>query len=104
MTIEERRCKLHEELCDILGNRRVYYDPPEGTELEYPVILYERSRVRPFWANNELYLNMTAYTVTLIRQDDDDDILDKLLKRRYTTFDRPYVANNLHHDVVTTFV
>lgn len=104
MTIEEQRRKLHEELCEILGSRRVYYDPPNGTELEYPVILYERSRNRPFWANDGLYLNMTAYTVTLIRQDDDDDFLDKLLKRRYTSFDRSFVASNLHHDVVTTFV
>lgn len=104
MTIEEQRCKLHEKLCDILGNHRVYYDPPNGTELEYPAIIYNKSRIRPLWANNRLYIGMVAYTVTLIRQDDDDDMLDKLIAMPYTSFDRQFTSNNLHHDVVTTFI
>ena len=31
----DRRLKLHEELCDILGSRNVYFQPPETVKMKY---------------------------------------------------------------------
>lgn len=105
MTLEDRRLKLHEMLCDILGSRHVYYDPPESITMKYPAIVYNKARINFNFADNTKYLGRVAYTATLIRKDDDDDILDRLLKELpYASYDRPMTANNLHHDTFTVYI
>jgi len=103
MTIEDRRLKLHEQLCGLLGSCQVYYDPPSTVRMKYPAIVYVISSIDTMKADNRGYLNMVSYTVTLIRKDDNDDILDRLLKTPYTRFSRSFVSDNLHHDVVITY-
>lgn len=104
MTLEDRRLKLHETLCDILGSRHVYYDPPESITMKYPAIVYSKARINTLRADNIKYLGRVAYTATLIRKDDDDDILDRLLEMPYTSYDRPFTAQNLHHDTFTVYI
>lgn len=104
MTLEDRRLKLHAMLCDILGSRYVYYDPPASITMKYPAIIYEKARVDTRKADNTSYLRNAGYTVTLIRKDDDDDILDRLLDLPFASFDRSYTADNMHHDVLTIYI
>ena len=51
----ENRLDLHEELCELLGSRHVYFQPPESIKLIYPCIVYSMSGVLKLNANNRLY-------------------------------------------------
>lgn len=105
MTIEDRRVKLHDTLKYYLGSKEVYYDPPETITMSYPAIVYTLSNIGANYADNKRYMNMTSYSVTLIRKDDDDDILDRILAEvENVRYDRPFIANGLHHDVFTVFI
>lgn len=97
------RLDLHELLCEILGSRNVYYDPPETVKLHYPAIVYERSNINNRYANNGVYLQTDSYTVTVISKDADIDCVRTLSKLPMCKFDRPFIANNLHHYVFTIY-
>ena len=40
------RYELHEFLCEILGSRNVYFQPPESVKMKYPAIVYERTEIK----------------------------------------------------------
>lgn len=106
--IMERRLQLHRDLVDILVGlggmeRDVYFQPPTNIKLNYPCIIYKRSSARPVHADNLLYLNKKGYMVTVIDRDPDSPIPDKLAQLPRTRFDRHYTADQLNHDVYTTF-
>ncbi len=99
METQARRLKLHEKLCEILGSRNVYYQPPESVKMQYPCIVYHRDTTRKFNADNRRYLSKDAYEVTFICKDPDSDIPDKIeeelsMIRRQTR----YTADGLYHD------
>lgn len=97
------RLELHEELCSILGSRNVYFQPPASVHMRYPAIVYSVSGIENVHANNDIYKQDLQYTVTLIDEDPDSIILDKLRKYRRARFVRPYTADNLNHFVFTIF-
>ena len=99
----DRRLKLHEELCDILGSRNVYFQPPESVKLKYPCIIYERSTGQTMHANNRMYSHLVSYTVKLITRNPKDPLIDKLIKLPKCSFDRPYKADKLYHYVYTIY-
>ena len=39
------RLALHELLCEKLGSRNVYFQPPESIKMKYPAIVYSRNRI-----------------------------------------------------------
>lgn len=94
------RIELHEKLCTILGSRNVYFQPPETIKMEYPCIVYKRESIPADHANNARYKEITKYSMTVMSMDPDSDIHLKLLKLPYTSYERHFVYNNLHHDVV----
>lgn len=87
----------------LLGSRNVYFQPPESVKLKYPCIVYERSDIRTNSANNKLYLKHKQYTITVIDEDPDSDIPDKLQDLKYCSFDRHFISDNLNHDVFTLY-
>ena len=92
------RLNLHEELCNLLGNRNVYFQPPPSLIMKYPCIVYERARLNTTFADNLPYKIDKVYYVTFIDSDPDSDIPDKLSHFPQTVFNRHYVADNLYHD------
>lgn len=94
------RLKLHEELCDLLGTRNVYFQPPESIKLSYPCIVYSIAGASEKRANNKIYNCRDRYEAIVIDYDPDSDIPDKI---RYhfpmCTFDRVYQSENLNHTV-----
>lgn len=95
-----RRIDLHEKLAEILGNRNVYFQPPENRKIHYPGILYERSKIDQIYANDKTYLGRKKYTLILVYEDPDSELPDKLLSGfSYIQHDRAYQADNLNHDV-----
>lgn len=102
MATADRRFELHEILCTILGSRNVYYQVPADFVMKYPCIRYDFTNMNSRYANNRNYLERKQYTLTLIVEDPDSDIFDKVkedLSIMPYRFDRHYVSDNLHHYV-----
>lgn len=97
------RLKLQELLEESLGVKRVYYQPPESLKLEYPAIVYSKSKIDTKRANNSMYSKKTRYEIIVIDKRPDNPVIDKLLQLPYCSYDRSYKSNNLNHDVLTLY-
>jgi hypothetical protein len=97
------RLKLHEVLCEILGTRNVYFQPPESVKMTYPAIVYSRSNIKNTFADSSVYTQGRAYEVTVIDRNPDSEIVDKVSKLPKCRFVTHYTSNNLNHDKFTIF-
>lgn len=97
------RLKLHEELCNILGSTNVYFQPPETLKLKYPCIVYNLSDIITVKADDKVYRKYRQYTVTLIHNNPDNDIVDALDDLEYCAMDRTFVTSGLNHYVFTAY-
>ena len=97
------RLELHEVLCEALGSRNVYFQPPANIQMKYPAIVYSRNRINNSYANNSVYRQDYSYEITVIDKDPDSEIPQRgsLLPR--CRFDRHYVADNLNHATFTIY-
>ena len=93
------RLTLHEELCEVLGSRYVYFQPPEDLKMNYPCIVYERHGMNDTFADNDIYLKPCQYRITVIDDDPDSEIVDKISKFHNAKFIRHFVSANLNHDI-----
>lgn len=98
------RLVLHELLCEKLGSRNVYFQPPESVKMKYPAIRYSRNRIENTSADNVTYRQDVSYTITVIDRDPDSEIVEKVSAIPHIMYDRSYVADNLNHDVFILFV
>lgn len=98
-----RRLELQTLLENILGSRNVYYQPPASISMKYPAIVYSRYDVENFHADNVVYSQKTAYSVTVIDKNPDSEYVKKISMLPLCSFDRHYVADNLNHDVFTLY-
>lgn len=98
-----KRLELHELLCEVLGSRNVYFQPPESVKMRYPAIVYSRNRIENTSADNTVYKQDVSYKITVIDQDPDSEIVERVSAIPGIMYDRPYVSNNLNHDVFTLF-
>lgn len=99
----DRRSELHKVLCEALGNKHVYYQPPESVKMEYPAIRYSIKDVEKKSANNAAYIITKCYEIIVIDKKPDNEAIDKLLSLPMCEFDRHYEVNNLNHDVLTLY-
>lgn len=99
----DRRLKLHQLLVETLGSRNVYFQPPESLKLKYPCIVYNRSGSRYRHADNLKYMYKKRYEVTVIDEDPDSEIADKVEQLPKCSFDRWYTADNLNHYSYTIY-
>ncbi len=99
----DRRLLFHEVLCDVLGSRNVYFQPPESVKMNYPAIVYNRDGIDSKHANNGVYLSQMRYSVTVIDKDPDSPIVGKVASLPTSKFNRHYEKDNLNHDVYTIF-
>ena len=97
------RLDLQSKFEELLGNTHVYHDPPANVEMEYDAIRYSKRKPDTKYANNKRYKNMNCYEVIVIAKRPDHPVIEKLLDLPYCSYDRHYVANNLHHDVLTIY-
>lgn len=108
MGMTDRRLELHEQLCDILGSRYVYFMPGSDVTMHYPCIRYALSSIEPKYADNRHYWDREQYTLTLVTDDPDTELREALmnfLNDHYMyKYDRAYVAENLYHDVFVVTV
>lgn len=97
------RLALHEILCDILGSRNVYFQPPESLKMNYPAIVYSRSNIANRFANNRVYSSENQYEVVVIDKDPDSTIPERLNRFHAARFVRHYTADQLNHDVFSIY-
>ena len=94
------RLELHEELCDLLGSKNVYFQPPETIKLHYPCIVYQRNTGDTQFANNFPYTFKIQYLVTVITKDPDTDLINRIAMHfPMSRMDRHFTNQNLNHDV-----
>ena len=97
------RLELHELLCNILGSRNVYYQPPASIQMKYPAIVYSRDNVFNRHGDNIPYMQSVSYQVTVIDKDPDSMIVSDISKLPYCRFNRHFTSDNLNHDVFTLY-
>lgn len=97
--VTERRLGLSDVLHAIPGIDHIYYQPNEGTRLEYPCILYKRDPTYTVSADNIKYHVRGRYEIKLIDRVPDNPALDVLLSLPYSSHRANYVADGLNHDV-----
>ena len=99
----ERREELHEIFKTILGSSNVYFQPPNNLKLNYPCIVYNRARASSEFADNSTYRYVKQYDVTVIDQDPNSVIPDKVAHLPMTSHDRWFAVDNLNHDVFSLY-
>jgi|SRR5580765_6775688 hypothetical protein len=98
-----QRLELQAVLTDLLGTDQVYFQPPPSVKMAYPCIVYHRDYELQTHADDMPYLSRRRYQVTVIDQDPDSGILDKVSALPLCVYDRFYTADNLNHDVYKLF-
>ena len=97
------RLELHEVLCNIIGSRNVYYQPPESIKMNYPAIVYSRNDISNKYGDDIPYVQSISYQVTVIDKDPDSTIFSDVSKLPYCRFNRHFTSDNLNHDVFTLY-
>lgn len=97
------RAELQIKLENILGSKNVYYQPPTNVVMQYPAIRYSLKRKESKYANDAKYSSMNCYEIIVIDKKPDNPVIEKILEFPYSSYDRPYVSDNLNHDVITLY-
>ena len=97
------RLELHSVLQELLGSSNVYYQPPESIKMQYDAIRYSKKTIDSKYANDRKYSMIDCYEIIVISRLLDNPVIKKLLSLPYCSYDRHYVADNLHHDVLTIY-
>lgn len=97
------RLELHSVLQELLGSSNVYYQPPESIKMQYDAIRYSKKTIDSKYANDRKYSMIDCYEVIVISRLPDNPVIKKLLSLPYCSYDRHYIADNLHHDVLTIY-
>ena len=97
------RLELQIKLEELLGSENVYYQPPNGTRMQYPAIRYSKSKIEGTHADNRMYSAHTRYEIIVIDPNPDNPVIKKLLDLLWCTYDRWYAADGLNHDVLTLY-
>lgn len=95
------RLDLHQILLTFTEN--VYFQPPINVQLQYPCIIYERNLADTKFADDKPYSRKQRYMITIIDQDPDSEIPEKVALMPLSVFNRFYTADNLNHDVYNVY-
>lgn len=99
----EAREALQARLELILGSDKVYFQPPENIQMEYPCIVYKRDSAETLFADNNPYRYEQRYQVTYISRNATDQARMKIAALPTCLFVRHYTVKNLNHDVFTLY-
>ena len=99
----DRRLLLQQMLEEIPGAKKVYFQPPENIRLEYPCIIYNRSRTNDIRAANIRYTSRIQYLITVIDRDPDSIIVPSVANLTFCSLTNHFVKDGLNHDVFTLY-
>lgn len=98
-----QRLQLQAKLVEILGSPHVYFQPPASVKMQYPAIVYHRDYELSQHADNSPYHRRKRYMVTVIDEDPDSGIPDKITALPMSTFVRHFTLANLNHDIINLY-
>ena len=98
-----RRVELQNLLEELLGSENVYFQPPEEHQIKYPAIVYHQDDNLSEFAGNRPYRITRRYQLTVIDQDPDSPISDKVAKLPMVTFTRSFRADYLNHFIYSLY-
>lgn len=99
MDDNDRRIELQYIFENIMKNKNVYFQPPESLKINYPAIVYERSKIDTIYADDNPYVWNRKYQVTLIDKNPDSVYIKDILKLKKCKHIRHFTVDNLNHDV-----
>lgn len=102
----QNRMDLHQKLVDILGSEdRVYFQPPNGEEIQYPCFVYTVKDGEAWHADNNPYSFFPLYDVTHIYKNPDSGAVTtkKLMTLQGVRYDRSWRVDNLYHENVVVW-
>ena len=91
------RLELQTLLEKLMGNRNVYFQPPESVKMKYPAIVYELTDIENTHADNGVYYFYKQYSVTVVDADPDSALVNQVASLPTCRFDRFYTSENLNH-------
>jgi len=98
-----QRLDLQAIFVGLLGSSHVYFQPPPSISLSYPCIIYKRRDEKTAHAGNLPYNRRKQYEVTVVDQNPDSLIAEKIADLPLCVYDRRYAADGLNHDVYKLF-
>lgn len=98
-----QRLELEAKLRELLGSSNVYFQPPPSVQMQYDCIVYNRDNSSTDFANNLPYRNRKRYQVTVITEDPDSGVPDKVEALPLCSFNRFFTADQLNHFVFNLY-
>lgn len=98
-----RRVDLHNLICETIGSRNAYYQPPATVKLKYPCVVYRLDDMPIIHADNKPYHWDHAYLLTVIDRDPESEIREKIAALPTCRFQRFFVSDNLNHYVFRVY-
>lgn len=97
------RLELQTLLESVLGEHHVYFQPPASMSMKYPAIVFSRDDIQNRFADNNIYTQSIAYSVTVIDEDPDSPIVERVSHLPKCRYDRHFESDNLNHDVFVLY-
>ena len=102
--LETRRLALQLELEKILGSKNVYFQPPNGTKLVYPCIIYSVGGGDSIYADNKNYYFTYQWEIKYLDTKPINDVVEKIMEQfQMARFNRRYTADHINHDVIILY-
>lgn len=92
-----------QRLLETLGAYGVYFQPPEGSHIKYPAIVYSLDNMYINSANDRTYRLEKRYQITVIDENPDSQIPDRIAYLPKTSFKTAFRKDRLNHTVFTTY-
>jgi hypothetical protein len=99
----DSRPSLQTMLEELIESRNVYNNPPASVKMKYPAIVYCRNGIENLHADDSVYKQNNSYTLTVIDEDPDSEIVKKISKLPLCKWIRHFKSDNLNHDVFTLY-
>ena len=81
------------------GEDHCYFKPPSNIHMYYPCIVYKYVNDFDEFADNIRYRSFKRYSVTVIDEDPDSKIQERLKKIPYCSLDHEFAIDGLNHFV-----
>lgn len=91
---------------DILSQagQHVYYQPPDNTHVLTPCIMYQIADGDTKFADNIPFLHNIRYKITVVDDDPDTTISDRIARMQMCIRSNRFVTNGLYHDIFYKYV
>lgn len=94
----ESRLRLREALLT-LGFVNLYFQPPTGTQIKYPCVIYSLVQMPTEYADNRPYSQTERYTVTVIDRNPDTPLPKMVGGLPGSSFSTSFTKDELNHYV-----